>query len=96
VVVRSFLVPTVISIVGGLSIGYNLLILIILRCNEKMRNGFTLFSLIQFMKKLISWDDEHQTIDRPHFLMVLIIRSVLYSFTAFIPQLIVAVMNKLN
>ena len=85
---------TIISIFGGLSLGYKLFIMITLQLIEKIRNGMSCVRLIQLIKNLFICHDEHQTIDRLHVLFVLTSLCVLCSFTSFIPRTIVVQIQK--
>src|ERR1700722_11405140 len=82
-----FVVLTIIGIIGGLSLGYEIFILIVLRVVEKLVNNFSRFAMTRTIKNLFICHTEHQIASRLHFILVVITLCVIYSFSAYTLQL---------
>ena len=76
-----FVVMTIIGIFGGLSLGLKLSILIILRCMEKLMNNFSRVGFKRIIKNVFICRTEPQTINRLHFILLVVILCIIYSFS---------------
>ena len=72
-------ITTIIGILGGLSLGYKLIILTVLQIIEKLMNGLSTAALLQLGRRLFSFDNDRETIYRLHILLVIITLGSLYS-----------------
>lgn len=81
-----FVITTVIGIFGGLSTGFKILMLIILRSIEKIREGYFRRSVIHFMKSIFACSNEQQMTPRVHAILVIVTLSILYLITFLIPH----------
>lgn len=80
------IITTTIGIFGGLWLAYKVVIVIILRLIEKFMRRFTWMIIRQSVKDLFVCVDERKITDRLHFVLLIVILGVLYSFTAFTPD----------
>jgi hypothetical protein len=82
-------ITTVASVFGGLSLGFQLIILIGLQLIDKIiKNGFSRLTLWHSIKYLFTCNTEHQMIHRLHFILVVTIVYVLYIYSVFSPRII--------
>ena len=77
-----FVITTVIGIFGGLSTALKILVLIILRSIEKIREGYFRRSLMHFMKSIFICSNEQQIAHRIHAIIVIATLSTLYLITS--------------
>ena len=87
-------ITLVISVFGGLSLGFKLLIMLILRLIEKFGNDFSIHAVLQFTKNLFVWRYEKQLISRLHVILVIVLLSILSSLAAFSPRSITVEIRK--
>ena len=88
------IITTTIGTFGGLSLGLQLIIFLVLRLTEKLTVGFSWLGLIHFITHIFKCDNEHQMIRRLHLVLTLMTIYVLYAFSAFRPQLTVVNVSK--
>jgi len=80
-------ITTIDSVFGGLSLGFQLIILIGLQFIDKIiANGFSRLTLWHSVKYLFTCNTEHQMIHRLHFILVVTILYVLYLYSVFSPH----------
>ncbi|CAF1479370.1 unnamed protein product [Adineta steineri] len=94
---KSFLtiITTVISIFGGLSLAYKLIILVILRVIEKLiLNGLFDINLMRFIKDIFSFRTQEQRINRLHIILVIAALCIISIFSTFQSQLITVEVDK--
>ncbi|UJR38833.1 hypothetical protein I4U23_031498 [Adineta vaga] len=89
-----FIVTTITGAFGGLSLGFQLIILIILRVIEKLIEDSSHISMMHFIRRLFSCQDEHQLIRRLHFILVIISLFILYLFSAFKTEIMTVEVKK--
>ena len=82
------IITTIIGLFGGLSLGLQLIILCVLRLIEKFIIGFSCIGLRHFITCIFRCGNELQMTRRLHFVLVLMTIYVLYTFSAFRPQLL--------
>ena len=70
------------GIFGGLSLGWKLLIVGILRCLEIMTDNFSPFALPRIVKNLFICRTEQQIITRFHFILLVVTLGIIYTFCA--------------
>ena len=78
-------ITTILGIVGGLSLGLKLLILIILRFTQNLMNNISFRGLINIIKKLFICNTEQRIINRLHFGFLLLVLYIIFIFSAFQP-----------
>lgn len=81
-------ITTIIGLFGGLSLGYNLIILMGLQIMEEFMNGLSVVALLQLRRRLFSFDNDEKRRHRLHVLLVIVTLSSLYSTVTFTPKLI--------
>ena len=74
-------IVTTIGVFGGLSLGFKIPILIILRFVEKMMNDFSCRGFERMVKNIFICQTEHHIISRLHFVMLVVILGGIYSFS---------------
>ncbi|CAF1531587.1 unnamed protein product [Adineta ricciae] len=83
-----FIVTSIVGLFGGLSLGIKLFLLITLRFIYKIMNGVNRIALLQSIKNICICQNEHQIINRLHFLLIIIVFCIVYSFSVLTPQTI--------
>ncbi|CAF4869060.1 unnamed protein product [Rotaria sp. Silwood1] len=88
-----FIITTILGIFGGLSLGLNLLILIILRfientINNNNNNSFNGFIIM--IKSLFVCNTEQRLINRLHLIFLLLTLYLIFLFSAFKPKTVIA------
>ena len=81
-----FVIITIVSVVGGLSLAFKLIIFIGLQLLEKRINGFRWVGLMHGIRSHCACGDEHRMICRLHFVLLAVILGVLYSYSTFTPH----------
>ena len=84
----AYAITTIISVFGGLSIGFRMLILVGLRLVEKVRQRPCFTVSVRSIGLLFSGANEEQMIHRLHLVLVAVALSVLYILRAFTPRLV--------
>jgi hypothetical protein len=88
-------ITTISSVFGGLSLGFQLIILIGLQFIDKIiKNDFSRLTLWRSVKYLFTCNTEHQMIHRLHFILVVTILYVLYLYSVFSPHTITVEIKK--
>ena len=83
-----FVITTIIGIIGGLSFGLKMFLLIGLLIVRKTMNGFSLALFIELKRRFFMYNNEQQKIHRLHVILVAVTLCVLYSTMTFTPKVI--------
>ena len=81
-----YVVITIIGVFGGLSLGWKILILTILRLIEKLIHNCSLLKVKRIFKNLFICHTNHQIITRLHFTLLTITLGIVYTLSASTPQ----------
>jgi hypothetical protein len=82
-------ITSTIGVFGGLSLAFEILVLIILRLIEKIITiRISRFNLISLVKTMFNCGDEQRMIKQLHCILVVMSLSTLYIFTTFTPELV--------
>lgn len=81
-----FVVMPIIGVFGGLSLGWRILILTILRLTEKLIHNCSVLTTKSIKKNLFICHTNHQISTRIHFIRLTIMLGIIYTFSASIPQ----------
>ena len=74
-------IVTIIGVVGGLSLGFKIPILVILRLVEKVMHDFSCRGFARMIKNVLICQTEHRIISRLHFIMLVVVLGGIYSFS---------------
>ncbi|UJR20228.1 hypothetical protein I4U23_023359 [Adineta vaga] len=81
------LITAIIGVLGGLSLGFKILILLLLKLVDNLIHGFSRRMFIEFLQKMFTCRDKHRVTEQLRFVLIATILYALYINVAFAPRI---------